>query len=205
TECAYGNVVSLRTNPGGCYLHSHPLTYPEVLVKGRLQQIAGYRAKDENNDFRILFPDDDPDQADGYYAGAPEVVMHGDMVRLYHIQTRSMLRCSKQRAVMSRKHFLVYAKPTNLTEWWEAEQKTPEPSSEELWEVHIENGTTASAVEALRTPVQFICGGYRCALTWTDEKLPPGVNGYRHQEVSCSKNLNDPKTVWHVEKNINPY
>lgn len=60
---------------------------------------------------RILFPEDDPEQKDGFYSGPPEYVTNGDWVRLYHPVTGAVLACSKNRSYVTRKHSLVYAKP----------------------------------------------------------------------------------------------
>ncbi|KAK8395721.1 hypothetical protein O3P69_005660 [Scylla paramamosain] len=116
-EVAYGSLVTLRSNNlAGVYLHSHNLTYPGRAETKRWQQVTGFRAKDHNNFFRILFPEEDPELRDGFYGGPPELVGHGDWVRLHHPATGALLSCSKNKSFVTTKHNLVYARPVNLTQ-----------------------------------------------------------------------------------------
>ncbi|CAL4102455.1 unnamed protein product [Meganyctiphanes norvegica] len=218
-EVAYGNVVSLRTDVlGGVYLHSHNTTYPKHMVKGHMQQVIGYRAKDINNVFRILFPEEDPDQPDGFYGGQPEYVTHGDWVRLFHINTNATLSCHRNKSFVSRKQNLVYTKLYNLTDWETVRDRNAElegfPDDEippnpnitpwELWAVHIIGGSPGEKVRPFDSRLKLICVPLTCGLTWTDQRLPLKW-GFLQPEISCGANLMDPKTEWIVEANLNPY
>ncbi|XP_050696089.1 protein O-mannosyl-transferase 2-like [Eriocheir sinensis] len=215
-ELAYGSLVTLRTNTlAGVYLHSHNLTYPgEAGAKG-WQQVTGFRAKDHNNYFRILFPEDDPEQKDGFYSGAPEYVAHGDWVRLYHPVTGAALSCSKNRSFVTKKHSLVYTKPVNLTNVQQEETPlgmlTPPKGTSsasitpwQMWQVVVEGGGKGQTVHTLSSSVKFLCVANKCALTWSRAKLPIKWGGGQ-AEITCSTNLQEPYTNWIVEQHYNPY
>ncbi|XP_045623727.1 protein O-mannosyl-transferase 2 [Procambarus clarkii] len=217
-DVVYGSVVTLRNdNLAGVYLHSHNLTYPGEVLGQSLQQVTGFRAKDFNNHFKILFPEDDPDLGDGFYNGEPETLVHGDWVRLYHLSTNAVLSCSKNKSFVTKKHKLVYAKPYNLTEPAQAASITEAFNLDEnanisnaavtpwqLWMVHIEGGKPGDAVRTLDSRIRFMCVAPKCALTWSRAALPLHWGGGQ-AEVTCSHNLQDPFTVWMVEQHFNPY
>ena len=58
---------------------------------------------------RILFPEDNPDQDDGFYSGDLEFLADEDVVRLYHIETGALIGCSNISAPITRKHKIVYS------------------------------------------------------------------------------------------------
>ncbi|KAG7173158.1 O-mannosyl-transferase 2-like 1 [Homarus americanus] len=191
SEVAYGNVVTLRNdNLAGIYLHSHNFTYPQIRVGKNKQQVTGFRAKDVNNYFKVLLPEEDPEMENGYYAGMPEFLGHGDWVRLYHPTTKTLISCGKNKSLVTKKHQLVYAKPY-VTPW-------------QLWAVHVEGGKPGDVVRTLDSKVKFLCVAHQCALTWSRGTLPMRWGGGQ-AEVTCSNNLQDPYTNWMVEQNFNPY
>lgn len=59
---------------------------------------------------KVLFPEEDPDLGDTFYDGLPEYVMNGDWVRLYHMTTNSLVSCDRNMSLVTRKHYLAYAK-----------------------------------------------------------------------------------------------
>ncbi|XP_071525316.1 protein O-mannosyl-transferase 2-like [Panulirus ornatus] len=217
-DVAYGSIVTLKNNNlAGVYLHSHNLTYPERIPGKNMQQVTGFSAKDVNNYFKILFPEEDPDLANGFYNGLPELVSHGDWVRLYHPTTSAILACSKNKSLVTRKHRLIYAKPYNLTDvvevvysnnMFDSNSNSGVSSSLmspwQLWKVHIEGGQPGDVVKTLDSRVKFLCVPYNCALTWSKAKLPLMWGGGQ-AEVTCSNNLQDPYTMWMVEQHYNPY
>ncbi|XP_042214508.1 protein O-mannosyl-transferase 2-like [Homarus americanus] len=218
SEVAYGNVVTLRNdNLAGIYLHSHNFTYPQIRVGKNKQQVTGFRAKDVNNYFKVLLPEEDPEMENGYYAGMPEFLGHGDWVRLYHPTTKTLISCGKNKSLVTKKHQLVYAKPYNLTvqeegalikDAFNLETKPTMSSAEvtpwQLWAVHVEGGKPGDVVRTLDSKVKFLCVAHQCALTWSRGTLPMRWGGGQ-AEVTCSNNLQDPYTNWMVEQNFNPY
>ncbi|XP_063587737.1 protein O-mannosyl-transferase 2-like [Penaeus indicus] len=217
-QLAYGNVITLRNaNLAGIYLHSHNATYPQEKVGKNKQQLTGFGAKDVNNYFKVLFPEEDPDLENSFYDGLPEYVMNGDWVRLYHLTTQSLVSCDRNMSLVTRKHNLAYAKAYNLTDPAvaakinrafdddpEASVSNPNVTMWQLWSVHIVGGQPGEAVKVLDSRVKFICLPLTCALTWSREKLPLKW-GFNQQEITCSKNVMDDHTNWMVELNLNPY
>ncbi|XP_042891868.1 protein O-mannosyl-transferase 2-like [Penaeus japonicus] len=217
-KLAYGNVITLRNaNLGGIYLHSHNHTYPEEKVGKNKQQLTGFGAKDVNNYFKVLFPEEDPDLSNSFYDGLPEYVMNGDWVRLYHMTTGSLLSCDRNMSLVTRKHNLVYNKAYNLTdpvlaakmnkafdEDPEARVSNPNVTMWQIWAVHVVGGKPGEEVKALDSRVKLICLPLTCALSWSREKLPLKW-GFNQQEITCSKNVMDDYTNWMVEMNMNPH
>ncbi|EZA46543.1 Protein O-mannosyl-transferase, partial [Ooceraea biroi] len=100
-QLAYGATITLKNHrTGGGYLHSHWHLYPEG-VGARQQQITTYSHKDDNNLWLVKKFDTDAIPAE------PELVRHGDLVRLEHTITRRNLHSHKEIAPISKKHYQV--------------------------------------------------------------------------------------------------
>ncbi|XP_068249025.1 protein O-mannosyl-transferase 2-like [Palaemon carinicauda] len=217
-DVAFGSVVTMKNaNLGGVYLHSHNISYPPALVGKDRLQVTGFSAKDQNNLFRILFPEDDPDLPDSFYRGLPELVMNGDWVRLYHLQSESLLSCAKNKSLITRKHNLMYGMPYNLTDPEESAKMVSQYENNEearprnekltawqLFQVVIDGGKPGEKLRVLDSRVKFVCVPLNCAIFWARAKLP-NAWGFGQHEISCGGNLMDPYTDWIIEQQINPY
>lgn len=102
-KVAYGAVVTIKNHKtGGGYLHSHYHLYPKS-VGARQQQITTYTHKDENNRWLVK-----PYNRDALGREQPiQMVRHGDLIRLEHIQTRRNLHSHAERAPLTKTHFQV--------------------------------------------------------------------------------------------------
>ncbi|KAA0188423.1 hypothetical protein HAZT_HAZT003616 [Hyalella azteca] len=224
-QVVYGGLITLRNDRlAGPYLHSHNLTYPEKHAPGKKQQVTGYRAKDHNNLFRILYPIDDPDSPAQVYSDGPESVRDGDYVRLFHPLTNTSLAVAPLSAFVVRKHKLTLQQPPaenyNPLLGNTPDDMSHEPPSSHNWKIVVAeedkilhkillqhpHGTTENnpALEPLRTRFSLINLEFGCALTWSLEKL--GAKWAEGQEeITCSKNLKAPEALWRIEANHNPY
>ncbi|KAF2366894.1 Glycosyl transferase family 39/83 [Trinorchestia longiramus] len=227
-QVVYGGLITLRNDHlAGPYLHSHNLTYPHTSALSGLQQVTGYRAKDHNNYFRILYPLDDPDSAGQLYTDGPESIRDGDFIRLYHVLTNSTVAVSAQGAYVVSKHKLVYAEPYTLQPP-EYSTVNPlldtsdlhEPPSSHVWQVvmpRLSRGKTeglqqpnqgpeshGSAILPLATRFSLLNLKFGCVLTWSLEKLDSHwAEG--QEEITCSKSTRAQEALWRIETNFNPY
>uniref|UniRef100_A0A6A7G145 Protein O-mannosyl-transferase 2 n=2 Tax=Hirondellea gigas TaxID=1518452 RepID=A0A6A7G145_9CRUS len=228
-EVAFGNLVTLRnTAISGSYLHSHNLTFPYKVAPGKKQQVTQVAIKDKNNYFRILFADANPELSDGHYAEPIEYLNHDDLVRIYHNNTGALLACNKTAAPVSHRHYLVYSQPANISQTDEIrndeiqllwvvkivgiEQNDTETESSEndsddsAGAAETEIGNETNLVDALTSRIRLQCQGVSrgCYLTWTQKKLPFPW-GLGHEEISCTRQVDDPNNEWIIEENINPH
>ncbi|KAF2366891.1 Glycosyl transferase family 39/83 [Trinorchestia longiramus] len=231
-DVAFGNLVTLKnTGIGGGYLRSHNFTYPYDVIPGKKQQVTVAGVKDYNNWIQILFLEDNPDQENGLYSGPPEILEDGDVIRLFHIATSSLIGCGEHASPVSIKHNIVFSqsmvKDLNLSKFesWRPDsaflwtvfkveddydrRRTVTAAREQLTEDQTASeeaiSWTSSSIKALTSQVQFQClGKYgNCFLTWSQRKLPH-TWGFGGEEVSCSRHKNDPLSHWIFEQNSNP-
>ena len=89
-DIQYYDYITLRHKDTKVYLHSHPDKYPLRYEDGRVssqgQQVTGYPFNDTNNQWQILPDTPTPDASQ---SGRP--VLNGDVVKLRHIVTDTML------------------------------------------------------------------------------------------------------------------
>lgn len=99
---AFGAVVTLKNHKtGGGYLHSHYHLYPKG-VGARQQQITTYTHKDENNRWLVK-----PYNRDAAAGDRVQIVKHGDLVHLEHVQTRRNVHSHRENAPLTKKHLQV--------------------------------------------------------------------------------------------------
>ncbi|KPP70878.1 protein O-mannosyl-transferase 2-like [Scleropages formosus] len=99
---AYGSTITLKNvRIAGGYLHSHWHLYPEG-VGARQQQVTAYLHKDYNNLWLVRRQRGEDDQS-----GSPDLVRHGDVVRLKHKETTRNLHSHLQEAPLTKKHLQV--------------------------------------------------------------------------------------------------
>lgn len=125
-QLAYGATITLKNHrTGGGYLHSHWHLYPEGIGARQQQvlilllytyiliihfdkilihffhQITTYSHKDDNNLWLVKKFDTDD------ISSEPELVKHGDLIRLEHVITHRNLHSHKEIAPISKKHYQV--------------------------------------------------------------------------------------------------
>ncbi|KAJ2808225.1 Protein O-mannosyltransferase 2 [Coemansia helicoidea] len=193
---AYSSQLTLRSvHSGSGLLHSHTHKYPEG---SQQQQITCYGHSDSNNDWVIMKPVGSGSGSDGSDSAAEplEPVRNGDVVRLMHNNTQTMLHSHrKHRAHVATADFEVtaYGKP----EWKDANND---------WRVEIVSEQSKSNNGELHTiTTQFSLRHIAtdCRLAAAAVQLPDW--GFKQTEVSCSRKAGPPSDaeLWVVERHVN--
>ncbi|XP_060790024.1 protein O-mannosyl-transferase 2 isoform X3 [Neoarius graeffei] len=182
---AYGSVITVKNlRIAGGYLHSHWHLYPEG-VGAQQQQVTAYLHKDFNNLWLVKRPNDDP-------TGTPELVRHGDVIRLEHKETTRNLHSHLHEAPLTKKHLQVTGYGIN---------GTGDPN--DLWQVEVCGGKKGDPVKVLRSKVRFLHRSTGCVLYSSGKMLPKW--GWEQVEVTCSPYLKEtPNSQWNIEDHINP-
>lgn len=179
---AYGSTISLKQRrAGGAYLHSHHDLYPEDHPP-RQQQVTTYSHKDENNLWKIKYPD-----RESSFTGSPQILKSGDLVRLEHIMTRRNLHSHREIAPITQKHYQVSGYGQNGV-----------GDGNDMWIVEVVSATSRTHVQTVRSKLRFIHYYMHCALQSHDKRLPKW--GWEQLEVTCNPNIKDHKTLWSVEE-----
>ncbi|XP_042074178.1 protein O-mannosyl-transferase 2 isoform X3 [Haplochromis burtoni] len=184
---AFGSTVTIKNlRIAGGYLHSHWHLYPEG-VGARQQQVTAYLHKDYNNLWVVHRQQDNNSQS-----GNPDLVRHGDIVRLEHKETTRNLHSHLHEAPLTKKHFQVTGYGINGT-----------GDANDLWQVEVCGGQKGDPVKVLRSKVRFLHRATGCALYSSGKTLPKW--GWEQIEVTCSPYLKEtPSSQWNIEDHINP-
>ncbi|KAG7237260.1 hypothetical protein INR49_032593 [Caranx melampygus] len=184
---AYGSTITVKNlRIAGGYLHSHWHLYPEG-VGARQQQVTAYLHKDYNNLWLVQRQNDNESQS-----GTPELVRHGDIIRLEHKETTRNLHSHLHEAPMTKKHFQVTGYGINGT-----------GDANDLWQVEVCGGQKGDLVKVLRSKVRFLHRATGCVLYSSGKTLPKW--GWEQVEVTCSPYLKEtPSSQWNIEDHINP-
>ncbi|CAL1575225.1 unnamed protein product [Knipowitschia caucasica] len=184
---AYGSTITIKNlRIAGGYLHSHWHLYPEG-VGARQQQVTAYLHKDYNNlwlvhkhDFNNSCPEN------------PDLVRHGDVVRLEHKETTRSLHSHLHEAPLSKKHFQVTGYGMNGS-----------GDSNDLWQIQVCGGRSGDLVKVLRSKIRLLHRATGCVLYSSGRTLPKW--GWEQVEVTCSPYLKEtPSSQWNIEDHINP-
>ncbi|KAI4900392.1 hypothetical protein NFI96_017768, partial [Prochilodus magdalenae] len=183
---AYGSIITVKNlRIAGGYLHSHWHLYPEG-VGAHQQQVTAYLHKDYNNLWLVKRADNDD------HSGTPELVRHGDIIRLEHKETTRNLHSHLHEAPLTKKHLQVTGYGIN---------GTGDPN--DLWQVEVCGGKKGDPVKVLRSKVRFLHRSTGCVLYSSGKTLPKW--GWEQVEVTCSPYLKEtPNSQWNIEDHINP-
>uniref|UniRef100_A0A8C1ZBL2 Protein O-mannosyl-transferase 2 n=1 Tax=Cyprinus carpio TaxID=7962 RepID=A0A8C1ZBL2_CYPCA len=177
---AYGSLITVKNlRIAGGYLHSHWHLYPEG-VGAHQQQVTAYLHKDYNNLWLVKRPDNSDD-----LTGPPELVRHGDIIRLEHKETTRNLHSHFHEAPLTKKHLQVTGYGIVSTISFFIKWKKGDP------------------VKVLRSKVRFLHRSTGCVLCSSGRTLPTW--GWEQVEVTCSPYVKEsPNTQWNIEDLINP-
>ncbi|XP_076017881.1 protein O-mannosyl-transferase 2 isoform X2 [Genypterus blacodes] len=184
---AYGSTITVKNlRIAGGYLHSHWHLYPEG-VGSKQQQVTAYLHKDYNNLWLVHRQGSNNSQS-----GPPDLVRHGDIIRLEHKETTRNLHSHLHEAPMTKKHFQVTGYGINGT-----------GDANDLWQVEVCGGHRGDPVKVLRSKVRFLHRATGCVLYSSGKTLPKW--GWEQVEVTCSPYLKEtPSSQWNIEDHINP-
>ncbi|XP_077395910.1 protein O-mannosyl-transferase 2 isoform X2 [Festucalex cinctus] len=183
---AYGSTITMKNlRIAGGYLHSHWHLYPEG-VGAKQQQVTAYLHKDYNNLWLVHRHNDANSQSE-----APDLVRHGDIIRLEHKETTRNLHSHLHEAPLTGKHFQVTGYGINHT-----------GDSNDLWRVEVCGGRKGDPVKVLRSKVRFLHKAIGCVLFSSGKTLPKW--GWEQVEVTCSPYLKEtPSSQWNIEDHVN--
>ncbi|KAI8365029.1 Dolichyl-phosphate-mannose-protein mannosyltransferase-domain-containing protein [Choanephora cucurbitarum] len=192
-EVAFGSNVTIRNHAyGGPLLHSHPHFYPGG---SKQQQVTGYTFKDDNNVWQVRYPlDNQTGQVKTSY-DQMQFVQNGDVIRLFHIMTKTNLHSHAISAPVSSKHWEVSA-------YGNEEQMDVQDN----WRVEIVkdvNERHPKQLRALTTRFRLYHTFLNCYLASGSTALPQW--GFRQNEVYCNRKSSpsDQRTWWNIENNHN--
>ncbi|XP_057714566.1 protein O-mannosyl-transferase 2 [Corythoichthys intestinalis] len=183
---AYGSTVTMKNlRIAGGYLHSHWHLYPDG-IGAKQQQITAYLHKDYNNLWVVHRHNDTNSQSE-----APDLVRHGDIIRLEHKETTRNLHSHLHAAPLTGKHYQVTGYGINHT-----------GDSNDLWRVEVCGGRKGDPVKVLRSKVRFLHKALGCVLFSSGKTLPKW--GWEQVEVTCNPYLKEtPSSQWNIEDHFN--
>ncbi|XP_020775426.1 protein O-mannosyl-transferase 2 [Boleophthalmus pectinirostris] len=183
---AYGSTITIKNlRIAGGYLHSHWHLYPEG-VGARQQQVTAYLHKDYNNLWLVHKHDYNNTRRE-----KPDLVRHGDIIRLEHKETTRSLHCHLHEAPLTKKHFQVTGYGMNGT-----------GDSNDLWQIQVSGGRRGDLVKVLRSKIRLLHRATGCVLYSSGKTLPKW--GWEQVEVTCSPYLKEtPSSQWNIEDHVN--
>jgi dolichyl-phosphate-mannose-protein mannosyltransferase len=185
-DVAFGSVVTLKSRrPGGALLHSHSHLYPEDAGPVQ-QQITAYSHKDDNNKWLVKKPDREYNES----TDPVEFVVAGSIIRLEHIMTKRNLHSHKEKAPLTKSHFQA-----------SGYGKDGIGDANDNWVVEIVGGKEGERVKTVSSAIRLRHLNVGCYLFTHSEQLPKW--GWEQHEVTCSKQISDPNTLWNVEGHVN--
>uniref|UniRef100_A0A672GBU2 Protein O-mannosyl-transferase 2 n=1 Tax=Salarias fasciatus TaxID=181472 RepID=A0A672GBU2_SALFA len=175
---AYGSTITVKNlRIAGGYLHSHWHLYPEGLG-AKQQQVTAYLHKDYNN-LWLVHRQDNNSQSE-----TPDLVRHGDIIRLEHKETTRNLHSHLHEAPLTRKHFQVTGYGINGT-----------GDANDLWQVEVCGGRKGDLVKVLRSKVRFLHRATGCVLYSSGKTLPKWFSGVNESEYRVYL-LGNPVVWW---------
>ncbi|KAI9295105.1 PMT-domain-containing protein [Neoconidiobolus thromboides FSU 785] len=196
-----GNATIRSGSLDGGLLHSHPHNYPEG---SKEQQITCYGHKDSNNDWTIKHAFDDlfnttennevTVDANTIKEINPKVVRSGNLIKLYHVETKKNLRVQKDHdaIITGKRAYEVSAS---------GDAKTF--NKYEIWKIEIYDDLLDSnkpgVIQTLSTRFQLRNPELDCLLAKDFTTLPDW--GYSQSEVYCVKDgkSKNEETLWNIE------
>lgn len=197
-EAAFGSKVTLKNmGYGGGLLHSHVQTYP---VGSQQQQVTCYHYKDNNNEFIITPPWNEPQLPLNYSSSTEPIRMlkNGDLIRLVHDQTKRNIHSHNVAAPVTKE---------NLEVSGYGDEKVGDDNDH--WVVEVVDDMvhgkvpTLGPVRSLTTRFRLRHKNLNCYMRAANAVLPQW--GWKQVEVSCDKENNprDEHTWWNIENHWN--
>jgi dolichyl-phosphate-mannose-protein mannosyltransferase len=177
---------------GGGLLHSHVQTYP---VASNQQQVTCYHYKDENNEWTINPPWEEPE----YNPNDPiRFLADGDVIVLRHVPTSRNLHSHA-----------IPAPITKLNHEVSGYGNTTVGDHRDYWRVEVVDDINQGSkdkvtrIQSLTTRLRFRHENLGCYLYAATTVFPQW--GFKQIEVSCvpENNPKDKRTYWNVESHWN--
>ncbi|EPQ27276.1 uncharacterized protein PFL1_05199 [Pseudozyma flocculosa PF-1] len=199
-EAAFGSRITLKNmGYGGGLLHSHIQTYP---TGSEQQQVTCYHYKDENNEFVITPPWNEPQlpAANDTEAASqpPRMLKAGDTIRLVHNMTRRNIHSHAIAAPVTKENYEISGYGDDVV-----------GDEKDHWVVEVVDdmvhGKVAKGdpIRSLTTRMRLRHQQLGCYMRAANAILPQW--GWKQVEVSCDKENNprDEHTWWNIENHWN--
>lgn len=182
----YGDSIAMKHKDTRVYLHSHPDKYPLRYEDGRIssqgQQVTGYPHNDTNNHWQILPHNDLP-------VGA-HAVKNGDIVRLRHIITDSMLLSHDVASPYFPTNQEFTAVPMDVA--------NTDRFNDTLFEIRIEHGKAGQEFKTMSSHFKLLHVPTKVAMWTHTTPLPDWA--FKQAEINGNKNSQQPSNIWYVEE-----
>jgi dolichyl-phosphate-mannose-protein mannosyltransferase len=183
----YGDLITMKHKETRVYLHSHvdkyPLRYDDGRISSQGQQVTGYPHNDTNNHWEIS-------AAYGMEQKKGQAVKNGDLVRLRHLITDSMLLTHDVASPFFPTNQEFTAVPMDVAEG--------ERFNDTVFEIKIDNGKPKQEFKTMASHFKLIHVPTKVAM-WTHTTPLPDW-GYKQAEINGNKNVLQGSNIWYVEE-----
>jgi dolichyl-phosphate-mannose-protein mannosyltransferase len=186
-DIQYGDYITIKHKETKVYLHSHPDKYPLRYEDGRVssqgQQVTGYPHNDTNNHWEIQAAHD-------YELRKGKQIVNGDIVRLRHIVTDTMLLTHD----VASPYY-----PTNQ-EFTTAAHEAADGDrfNDTLFEIKIENGKVGQEFKTMASQFKLIHFPTKVAMWTHTTPLPEWA--FKQSEINGNKNTLQSSNIWFAEE-----
>ncbi|RDW84647.1 protein O-mannosyl-transferase 1 [Coleophoma cylindrospora] len=181
--------IALKHKETQGYLHSHldryPLRYDDGRVSSQGQQVTGYPHKDANNHWQIIPVKDKDEKVIG-----PRPVKNGDIVRLKHVVTDTMLLSHD----VASPYYPTNQEFTTVP----LDEGNGDRFNDTLFELRIENGKPRQEFKSLSGQFKLVHYPSKVAMWTHTTPLPDWA--YKQQEINGNKNLQQTSNIWYVDE-----
>jgi dolichyl-phosphate-mannose-protein mannosyltransferase len=186
TTIQYGDLISMKHKETRVYLHSHPDKYPLRYDDGRIssqgQQVTGYPHNDTNNHWEVL--------PQAVLPAGNHAVKNGDVVRLRHIVTDTMLLTHDVASPYFPTNQEFSTVPLDLA--------NGERFNDTLFEIKIEHGKAGQEFKTMSSHFKLIHVPTKVAMWTHNTPLPDWA--YKQAEINGNKNSQQTSNIWYVEE-----
>lgn len=195
-DVSYGSQITLRHHRTDMYLHSHNFKYKTGTHQ---QQVTLYGFEGDPNSRWVI--ETSGTNYDGKFDTKFRPIKDGDVVKLYHRDTKKYLRSSDVRPPNSEHDY------SNEVSCDGNRTNTAENNFE--WKVkivgrkpHAENELPLRKLRATESVFQLVHRGTNCVLMAHDTHLPDWA--FHQNQVLCVNDPTLPNTLWYIERNSHP-
>ncbi|KIW51430.1 hypothetical protein PV05_10150 [Exophiala xenobiotica] len=187
-DIQYYDYITLRHKDTKVYLHSHPDKYPLRYEDGRVssqgQQVTGYPFNDTNNQWQILPDTPTPDASQ---SGRP--VLNGDVVKLRHIVTDTMLLTHDVASPYYPTNQEFTTVPLDLA--------AGDRHNDTLFEIRMEQGKKGQPFKSHSGQFKLIHYPTKVAMWTHTTPLPEWA--FKQAEINGNKNVQQSSNIWYVD------
>lgn len=192
----YNDTITLLHYKTNVYLHSHfhnyPLRYNDGRVSSQGQQVTGYPHPDSNNNWRLIPEDGEIFEVGNETALRP--VRNGDVIRLEHINTKTVLLTHDVASPLTATHM----------EMTTIDAENDEKIGETLFRLQIEGKESDDKSKLGTIDSKFKLLNVAANVCLSSHKKFYGTWGFGQQEVNGNKNTEQNSNFWIIDNSSGP-